>query len=85
MCSLSRSSTDRSTSSLVALAMALHPGFLILDAIHFQYNGFLFGIMIWSLVGAREVGLALMYDAYRCDEVMASAGFAQNPTLIIHF
>jgi alpha-1,3-glucosyltransferase len=43
----------------VALAIAFHPGFLILDAIHFQYNGFLFGLMIWSLVGAKEASRVL--------------------------
>ena len=53
---LSRSSSD-ATLRIIALAIMLHPGFIILDSIHFQYNGFLFGIMIWSLVGAKEVGL----------------------------
>ena len=39
---------------IIGLSIALHPGFLILDSIHFQYNAFLFGLMIWSLVGAKE-------------------------------
>ena len=51
---LSRSSIDDSA-KILAMGLSLHPGFLILDFIHFQYNAFLFGIMIWSLVGAKEV------------------------------
>lgn len=42
---------------ILSLAILLHPGFLILDSIHFQYNGFLFGLMLLSLVGAQEVRL----------------------------
>lgn len=52
--SLLRISANHSNSTFMAIALALHPGFVILDSIHFQYNGFLFGIMIWSLVGARQ-------------------------------
>ncbi|ORY28261.1 glycosyltransferase family 57 protein [Naematelia encephala] len=51
---LSKSSSNGSSTRLVSLAIALHPGFIILDSIHFQYNGFLFGIMLWSLIGAKE-------------------------------
>ncbi|ORX33434.1 glycosyl transferase [Kockovaella imperatae] len=40
--------------SIISFGLLLHPGFLILDSIHFQYNGFLFGILVWSLVGAKE-------------------------------
>lgn len=43
-----------------ALAIFLHPGFIILDSIHFQYNGFLFGIMLISLAAAKEVGDAAL-------------------------
>ncbi|KAL7424137.1 glycosyl transferase [Cryptotrichosporon argae] len=50
---LAKSSVD-SHATFTALAIFLHPGFLILDNLHFQYNAFLFGIMVWSLVGARE-------------------------------
>ncbi|GFZ45705.1 Dol-P-Glc:Glc(1)Man(9)GlcNAc(2)-PP-dolichyl alpha-1,3-glucosyltransferase [Saitozyma sp. JCM 24511] len=56
---LSRSSNESSPAKIVALAIAFHPGFLILDAIHFQYNGFLFGLMIWSLAGAKEASRVL--------------------------
>jgi alpha-1,3-glucosyltransferase len=51
---LTRSAKNHTLEKTIALAVALHPGFLILDSIHFQYNAFLFGLMLWSLVGARE-------------------------------
>lgn len=40
---------------LVSAALLLHPGLLIVDHIHFQYNGFLIGILLWSIWAAREV------------------------------
>ncbi|VVT48835.1 uncharacterized protein SAPINGB_P001975 [Magnusiomyces paraingens] len=36
----------------VAASIALSPGLLIIDHIHFQYNGFMYGILIFSLVAA---------------------------------
>jgi alpha-1,3-glucosyltransferase len=42
----------------------MHPGFLILDSIHFQYNAFLFGLMAWSLVGAKESKPVLCAGAF---------------------
>jgi alpha-1,3-glucosyltransferase len=38
----------------VSLSILLSPGLLIIDHIHFQYNGFLYGILILSLVLARK-------------------------------
>ncbi|GAA6003632.1 dolichyl-P-Glc:Glc1Man(9)GlcNAc(2)-PP-dolichol alpha-1,3-glucosyltransferase [Rhodotorula paludigena] len=45
---------DRSTAFVVATSVVLHPGLLIVDHIHFQYNGFLLGILLWSLIAARD-------------------------------
>ena len=42
-------------SSLIAAALLLHPGLIIVDHIHFQYNGFLLGILLWSIWAARQV------------------------------
>lgn len=38
----------------MAAALLLHPGLVIVDHVHFQYNGFLYGILLWSLWAARE-------------------------------
>lgn len=48
------SATGVSTSYLLAASLLMHPGLIIIDHIHFQYNGFLFGILAWSLWAARE-------------------------------
>lgn len=37
-----------------ALSILLSPGLLIIDHIHFQYNGFLYAILIISIVLARD-------------------------------
>ena len=42
-----------------ALSIFLSPGFLIIDHIHFQYNGFLYGILILSIVLARKQSTVL--------------------------
>ncbi|CBQ68017.1 related to glucosyltransferase [Sporisorium reilianum SRZ2] len=43
-----------STLQLLAASLLMHPGLIIIDHIHFQYNGFLFGMLAWSLWAARE-------------------------------
>ncbi|KAI9503602.1 dolichyl glycosyltransferase [Coemansia spiralis] len=44
-----------STQSKVVAALAfLSPGFMFVDHVHFQYNGFLFGLLVYSLVFALE-------------------------------
>ena len=46
--------SSRYLSHAAALSILLSPGLLIIDHIHFQYNGFLYGILILSLVAARR-------------------------------
>lgn len=45
---------SRRASQVAAISILLSPGLLIIDHIHFQYNGFMYGIMILSLVLARS-------------------------------
>jgi len=45
---------QKTSSHAAALSILLSPGLLIIDHIHFQYNGFLYGILILSLVFARR-------------------------------
>ena len=44
----------------MAISIVLSPALLIVDHIHFQYNGFLYGILIWSLVLARQTSTILL-------------------------
>ncbi|KAF9469085.1 glucosyltransferase [Collybia nuda] len=49
-----RGSVDPPTQRIISASLFLHPGFLIVDHIHFQYNGFMFGILLWSILRARD-------------------------------
>ncbi|THV08661.1 glucosyltransferase [Dendrothele bispora CBS 962.96] len=49
-----RGAVDPATQHIISASLFLHPGFLIIDHIHFQYNGFLFGILLWSILMARN-------------------------------
>ncbi|KAI0069121.1 glucosyltransferase [Artomyces pyxidatus] len=49
-----RGATDPSMQRLISASLFLHPGFLIVDHIHFQYNGFMFGILLFSVLMARN-------------------------------
>lgn len=44
----------------MAISILLSPALLIIDHIHFQYNGFLYGILILSLVFARQQSTLLI-------------------------
>ncbi|KAJ3910172.1 glycosyltransferase family 57 protein [Lentinula edodes] len=49
-----RGAVDQPTQRIISASLFLHPGFLIIDHIHFQYNGFMFGILLWSILMARK-------------------------------
>lgn len=53
--SFTRGAVDPPTQRIISASLFLHPGFLIVDHIHFQYNGFMFGILLWSILMARNV------------------------------
>lgn len=61
---------SRRASQVVALSILLSPGLLIIDHIHFQYNGFMYGILVLSLVLARckdsLLGSGLAFAALLC-------------------
>ncbi|GAO18220.1 hypothetical protein UVI_02022860 [Ustilaginoidea virens] len=44
---------SKRAAQVAALSAFLSPGLLIIDHVHFQYNGFMYGILVWSLVLAR--------------------------------
>ena len=44
----------------VAISILLSPALLIIDHVHFQYNGFLYGILILSMVSARKESTMLL-------------------------
>jgi alpha-1,3-glucosyltransferase len=61
---------NKRASQAVALSIFLSPGLLIIDHVHFQYNGFMYGILVWSLVLARcrstLLGSGLVFAALLC-------------------
>ncbi|GAA5925957.1 dolichyl-P-Glc:Glc1Man(9)GlcNAc(2)-PP-dolichol alpha-1,3-glucosyltransferase [Sporobolomyces koalae] len=50
---------DPKTAFAIAASLLFHPGLIMVDHIHFQYNGFLLGILLWSLIAAQENKLYL--------------------------
>lgn len=50
----------RKQAHAVALSILLSPGLLIIDHMHFQYNGFLYGWLILSVVMAKEQSTMLL-------------------------
>ena len=63
-------SPSKQISHAAALSILLSPGLLIIDHVHFQYNGFLYGILVWSLVLARKqstlLGSGLLFGCLLC-------------------
>ncbi|KAF2270098.1 hypothetical protein CC78DRAFT_574215 [Lojkania enalia] len=55
-----KGSSSKRTAHAAALSVLLSPGLLIIDHIHFQYNGFLYGVLILSLVLARNNATILL-------------------------
>ena len=49
----------RPAAHAAALSVLLSPGLLIIDHLHFQYNGFLYGVLVLSLVLARKPSTVL--------------------------
>ncbi|KAJ5915015.1 hypothetical protein N7504_003898 [Penicillium tannophilum] len=45
---------NKSAAHIASLSILLSPGLFIIDHIHFQYNGFMYGILILSIVLARR-------------------------------
>lgn len=50
----SAAASAKQRSYAAALSIILSPALLIIDHIHFQYNGFLYGVLVLSLVAARK-------------------------------
>jgi alpha-1,3-glucosyltransferase len=46
--------SSRRAAHVAAVSILLSPGLLIIDHIHFQYNGAMYGLLVWSLVQARR-------------------------------
>lgn len=60
LCSYVKGSKTKATAHAAALSVLLSPGLLIIDHIHFQYNGFMYGILVLSLVLARNNSTLLL-------------------------
>jgi alpha-1,3-glucosyltransferase len=56
----SANSSNRKQAHAIALSILLSPGLLIIDHIHFQYNGFLYGVLILSISLARSQSSMLL-------------------------
>ncbi|KAL6705149.1 glycosyl transferase [Coniothyrium glycines] len=55
-----KSSRSKVTAHAAALSVLLSPGLFIIDHIHFQYNGFMYGILVLSMVLARKNSTLLL-------------------------
>jgi alpha-1,3-glucosyltransferase len=48
---------NRPLQKIINWSLMLNPGLLMIDNIHFQYNGFLYGILVHSLVDAKQASI----------------------------
>jgi hypothetical protein len=55
-----KTSKSKVTAHAAAMSILLSPGLLIIDHIHFQYNGFMYGILVLSMVLARNNSTLLL-------------------------
>ncbi|GAA94845.1 hypothetical protein E5Q_01499 [Mixia osmundae IAM 14324] len=51
--------SDSNSAFIVAASLLLHPGLIIIDHIHFQYNSFLLGILLLAILAAKLERYAL--------------------------
>lgn len=51
---------NRQAAHVASLSIFLSPGLFIIDHIHFQYNGFMYGILVLSIVLARKQSTLLL-------------------------
>ncbi|KAI0393633.1 glycosyltransferase family 57 protein [Xylariaceae sp. FL0594] len=52
--------TSKKAAHAAAISVLLSPGLLIIDHIHFQYNGAMYGLLLLSLVMARQKSTVLL-------------------------
>ncbi|KAF2400775.1 Dolichyl pyrophosphate Glc1Man9GlcNAc2 alpha-1,3-glucosyltransferase [Trichodelitschia bisporula] len=55
-----QNSSQKHTAQVAAIAVFLSPGLLIIDHIHFQYNGAMYGLLILSLVYSQKQSTLLL-------------------------
>lgn len=46
--------SSKQTHVVVVASILLNAGLIMVDNVHFQYNGFLFGVLIWSIVEMKR-------------------------------